>query len=419
MRSKDLKGKAGARKSDVSADPVSVFYTRHPYPPPLENLDRLRDAWQAENPNRAEYHLIWPGREYRSDLDVLIAGCGTWQAAKYALCHPDARVVGIDVSPTSLEYTEALKHKYNLTNLVTRQLSIENVAELDKRFDLIFCTGVLHHLADPDAGLRALRSVLRPEGAMYLMVYAPYGRTGVYMLQEYGRRLGIGTSEKELHDLTTVLKLLPQHHPLLSTMRGSRDSLNAEALVDTLLHPRDRAYSVPELFDFIERNEMMWGRWHWQAAYLPQCGLIAESPHASRLIALPEREQYTAMELWRGLMTIHSLVVYRSDANNGSLKVRFDDERYLRYVPIRLPWTICIQEELPAGVSGILLNETHVFDDLMLSIDAREKRIFEAIDGRRSIAEILDQVNEQGTSPLLFEKLWWYDQIVFDTSKAQ
>jgi hypothetical protein len=55
----------------------------------------------------------------------------------------------------------------------------------------------------------------------------------------------------------------------------------------------------------------------------------------------------------------------------------------------------------------------------MLFIDAREKRMFEAIDGRRSISEILDIANEKGTSPLLFEKLWWYDQVVFDTSKAQ
>ena len=138
-----------------------------------------------------------------------------------------------------------------------------------------------------------------------------------------------------------------------------------------------------------------------------------------RLLTLPEREQYMAMELWRGLMTIHSLVVHRSDVNNDGLKVRFDDERYLRYVPIRLPWTICVQEDLPAGVSGILFNQTHVFDDLMLFIDAREKRMFEAIDGRRSISEILDNVKEKETSPLLFKKLWWYDQVVFDTSKAQ
>ncbi|HEY6332581.1 MAG TPA: class I SAM-dependent methyltransferase, partial [Blastocatellia bacterium] len=137
MRSKSLKGTVKARLLDQKADPVREFYTSHPYPPPLENLDLLRDAWQALNPNRAEYHLHWPNKEYRSDLDVLIAGCGTWQAAMYAACHPDARVVAIDVSPTSLEHTEALKRKHTLANLVTRQLTIENAAMLEHGFDLV------------------------------------------------------------------------------------------------------------------------------------------------------------------------------------------------------------------------------------------------------------------------------------------
>jgi hypothetical protein len=254
---------------------------------------------------------------------------------------------------------------------------------------------------------------------MYLMVYAPYGRTGVYMLQEYCRRLGIGTSKQELNDLTAVLRLLPQHHPLLSMLRGSRDSLDANFLTDALLNPRDRTYSVPQLFDFIERNDLMMGRWYWQAAYSPRCGSITATPHAQRLAALPEREQYMAMELWRGLITNHDLVVHRSDVNNDGLKVRFDDEHYLRYVPIRRAWTMCVQERLPPGAAGVLLNQTHLFQDLFLVIDEQEKRMFEAIDGRRSISEIVEEVKEKDASPLFFEKLWWYDQVVFDTSKAQ
>jgi hypothetical protein len=87
-------------------------------------------------------------------------------------------------------------------------------------------------------------------------------------------------------------------------------------------------------------------------------------------------------------------------------------------VPIRLPWTIFDQEGLPSGVSGVLWNQTHTFDDLFLVIDEREKRMFEAIDGRRSISEILEDVNEKEASPLFFKKLWWYDQVVFDTSTA-
>ena len=146
--------------------------------------------------------------------------------------------MGIDVSATSLEHTERLKQNHKLTNLKTRQLAVENVEELDQRFDLIICTGVLHHLVDPDAGLRALRSVLKPEGAMNLMVYAPYGRTGVYMMQEYCRRLGIGTSPEEIRDLTTVLRNLPEHHPLLATQGGSREFPHADALADAVLNPR-------------------------------------------------------------------------------------------------------------------------------------------------------------------------------------
>src|SRR5687768_16175412 len=194
MNSESFSATSEARAFDAGADPVREFYTNHPFPPPLENLDRALELYKDDNVRRSEFHLLWPDREYRADIDVLVAGCGTWQAAKYALCHRDARVTAIDVSPTSLEHTQRLKQKYNLTNLDVRELRIESAAELDKSFDHIICTGVLQHLADPDEGLRALRSLMNRDGAMYLMVYAPYGRTGVYMMQEYCRRLGIGTS---------------------------------------------------------------------------------------------------------------------------------------------------------------------------------------------------------------------------------
>jgi SAM-dependent methyltransferase len=360
--------------------------------------------------------VLWPHKEYRADLDVLIAGCGTWQAAKYAVCHPAARVLAIDVSPTSLEHTEALKKKYDLNNLETRQLSIENAGDLDREFDFVVCTGVLHHLADPDTGLRALGSVLKPDGAMYLMVYAPYGRAGVYMLQEYCRRLGIGPSKQEIADLVTVLKQLPPFHPLLASQGGVREFPNSDALADALLNPRDRSYSVPQLFDFIERNDLRIARFYWQGPYLPHCGSMAMTPHAQKLAALPEREQYIEMELWRGLMSNHSVVVQRADSDES--KVRFDDERYLRYVPVRLPWTICTEDRLPPGAAGVLMNQTHLFQDLFIVIDAKQKQMLDAIDRRRTISQIAEDVNVPAPHARdFFEKLWRYDQVIFNTSR--
>jgi SAM-dependent methyltransferase len=362
--------------------------------------------------------LFWPHKKYRADLDILVAGCGTWQAAKYALCRPEARVTGIDISNTSLDHTEKLKRKYNLTNLELQQVAIEQVIGLDQRFDLIICTGVLHHLVDPDAGLSALRNALKPDGVIYLMVYAAYGRTGIYMIQEYCRRLGIGTSEKNIGVLVELVRSLPQQHPLTAVLLKARDAANPKALADALLNPRDQAYTVPQLLEFIDRNGLTFARWHWQAPYLPQCGSIAATAHGQRLATFSSTEQYAGMELFRGTMTTHSAIVSR---NGVQPEIHFDRERLSHYVPIRLPTTLCVLERLPPGAAGVLLNQSHSFTDLILPISQREKTLFDAINGRRSVSEIANGVGDAGEWPRvcdLFQKLWKYDQVVFNASNG-
>lgn len=407
------------------AEDVQAFYDAHPYPPPVKDLDEYRRLWEDQKRRRADYHLYWPAKPYQDHQNILVAGCGTAQAAKHALRQPAARVTGIDVSSTSIRHTEALKRQYKLTNLEIRQLSIERSHELGQRFDKVICTGVLHHLPDPDAGLRALGSVLKPEGAMHLMVYATYGRTGIYMLQEYCRRLGIGRSDEETVDLAHTLTALPPGHPLAPLLGETPDFRSKAGLADALLHPQDRAYTVPQLFDFIDRAGLTFGRWVRQAPYLPQCGDLARTPHGARLAQLSPEEKYSAIELFRGTMVRHNVIVYRSDRPGDAQRIRFDDEHWQNYVPIRLPHTLCIEENLPAGAAAVLLNQSHTYSDLVLPIDNEERRLFEAIDGQRTIAEIMDlvpdKVNHSGHSggtPTFFERLWWYDQVVFDASQA-
>lgn len=55
--------------------------------------------------------------------------------------------------------------------------------------DGLVCAGVLHHLENPAAGLQALRAVLSDQGAMMIMLYGKYGRTGVYQVQELLRMI--------------------------------------------------------------------------------------------------------------------------------------------------------------------------------------------------------------------------------------
>lgn len=398
---------------------VRDFYDRHPYPPPVNALDGYQQLWRDEQRRRADYHLFWPAQHYREDLKILVAGCGTSQAARYALRHPAARVVGIDVSSTSIHETEKLRDRYDLTNLEVVQLPIEHAQDLDQQFDYIICTGVLHHLPDPDAGLRALRDVLKPTGAMHLMVYGAYGRVGIYMIQEYCRHLGIDATDEEIDDLAATLMALPQGHPLARLLGEAPDFRNKAALADALLHPQDRAYTVPQVFEFLHDGGLTMGRWLRQAPYLPYCGALAQTPHAARLAQLPEQEQYAAVELLRGTMLRHSLIAYRDDASEPAQPVRFDaGEEWLSYIPHRFPDTIMIEERLPEGAAAVLINQNHTYTDIFLPITSEEKRLVGAIDGRRTITEIMRRTgaNQQELVRSLFEGLWRYDQITFDIS---
>ena len=113
----------------------------------------------------------------------------------------------------------------------------------------------------------------------------------------------------------------------------------------------------PQLLNLLEQCGLKFSRWARQAPYLPQCGSLAGTPHASRLAGLPLREQYAAVELFRGTLLRHNLIAYRDDQPGGSDLPRFAGDGWLAYVPIRLPDTVCIQKKLPPGASCVAWQE--------------------------------------------------------------
>ena len=310
-----------------------------------------------------------------------------------------------------------MKRKHALDNLEVRQLAVERAAELGRSFEHIVCTGVLHHLPDPDAGLRALREVLEPSGSLNVMVYAPYGRAGVYMLQDYCRRLGIGSTATEICDLATSLKALPLDHPIAQLLRNSPDFANTAGLADALLHPQDRSYSVPQLLAFLGRAGLTFGRWVRQAPYLPWCGALAYTPHRAKLADMTAEAQHAAIELFRGNMVRHAVVAYRDDRWAQGAPIDFDGEAWPDYRPIRLPDTLAVRERLPPGATAVLINRNHTSKDLYLPIDARQERLLTGIDGERTIAEICREQDDRSLARDFFQRLWQWDQVVFDTSR--
>jgi hypothetical protein len=203
-------------------------------------------------------------------------------------------------------------------------------------------------------------------------------------------------------------------------VKRAKDFAQPSALADALLNPQDRAYSVPQIYDWLERCGLKFGRWYEQAAYLPQCGAIDGAPHRARLAGLPLAAQHAAIELLRGTMDRHSFVAYRDDREREAQPITFESDAWRSFVPVRLPWTLKIKDRAPRGVAAVLINPRHTYPDLALFIDAAQERLLTAIDGERSIAEILDSAgetvsDEQGRQ--FFKRLWEHDLIVFDAKR--
>jgi len=395
--------------SDARTDPIAAFYEAHPYPPPVEELTIAADL---ESDRRYAHHRIWPARSAESVRRVLVAGCGTSQAARHAMRNPGAEVVGIDVSTTSIEHTRRLIEQHGITNLRVEQLAIEQVGSLvdstDSRFDHIVCTGVLHHLADPVAGLSALAGVLDLGGAVTLMVYAPHGRYGVTLLQKYCRLLGITPEPGDIADLVGALRELPVGHPISRALRETRDFQSDDALADALLNPRDRTYRVDELFDLLVRAGLRFGRWQQQAPYLPDCGSMSETPHCDRLLDLPEPEQYLAMEYYRGTIDRHTVIAFAADDTQSGV---IDPALLPGAVPIIDPGAAVVDDtdRLPRGAAAALLNRSHPASDLVLFVGPNELDWFRSIDGHRTVTEL-------GADTAFIEHLIRHDLVVIDAT---
>jgi SAM-dependent methyltransferase len=395
----------------VENDPVAAFYDRHPYPPPVADLGPLVRGLADGRSARFAHHRIWPGRPLDSVTSVLVAGCGTSQAVRHALRRPHARVVGIDVSAASIDHTRALAARHGVENLDVHQLRIEDVDDLGVTFDHVVCTGVLHHLADPGAGLLRLAGVVAPGGAATVMVYAEHGRVGVAMLQDYCRRLGVTASADDVAELVESMRELPLGHPIRRLLREGRDFADDDAVADALCNPRERSYDVPALFGLLDGARLRFGRWELQAQYLPDCGAVRETPHAARIAALPPVEQYAAVELFRGTITRHTAIAFR--AEDALTSVDFEHDDVARWIPITAPTAIAVEERLPLGAAAALLNRAHVDTDLVMFVDQDELGMFRAIDGQRTVGEL------GGDAIAFVRRLWRHDLVVLDTTGAE
>jgi hypothetical protein len=158
---------------------------------------------------------------------------------------------------------------------------------------------VLHHLPDPDAGFAALRAALAPGGGMGFMVYAPYGRSGVYPLQEAFHTVLAGLPPAErLARAKEILARIPEGHPFSRNPHLVDHRQSDAGFYDLLLHGQDRAYAVDDLLGALDRAG-------WRLTGFAMAGLYDLSAYLDPVPDLSPAEAMAAAERLDGTIKTH------------------------------------------------------------------------------------------------------------------
>jgi SAM-dependent methyltransferase len=239
----------------TSENTVSTFYGTFPYPWRPMYFDVMSEPSFYATMLRQE-----TGRVDLPDIrSIWVAGCGTNQALITALRYPEAAVLGTDVSAESLEICRANAAKVGVSNLRLEQRGLLGDPP-DGRFDLVICTGVIHHNPDPGQCLRTLAAGLGESGVLELMVYNRFHRRETAAFQEALRLLSPGTAadpQARLADARALSASLcgstAVENTLTAQLRNTENSPK-ESWADRWVNPCEHSYDVASLWQLAEKQ---------------------------------------------------------------------------------------------------------------------------------------------------------------------
>jgi len=290
--------------TDAATPVVSAFYDRFPYPG-----DPLQDGappgynwrWCIESARAFVAGALLPRpaggpRPWR----ILDAGCGTGVSTDYlAHLNPGAEILAVDISAGTLEVARERTRRSGAAGQA-RSLRFEQRSLLDlggeAPFDYINSVGVLHHLREPEAGLKALAALLKPGGVLHLFLYADGGRWEIHRTQRALSLLGVGTGEEGLRLGRGLVEALPKSNRLRRhhEQRWALDTAADANFADMYLHPQETSYNLQRLMAFVASADLRFAGFSnpevWDPARLLQGELL------ERAKALPVEQQWALVE---------------------------------------------------------------------------------------------------------------------------
>jgi SAM-dependent methyltransferase len=397
------------RMTDATDGQLAEQYEAFPYPrrDPRDEARRLI-VGSPGHLREIDYWIFGARRPAAQPLRALFAGGGTGDgtlmlAQQMASAGRGGSVTWLDRSAAALQIAQARAAARGLSNIAWESRSLLELPEAGLgEFDYVDCCGVLHHLPDPAAGLRALTGVLAPGGGLGLMVYAPHGRTGVYMVQDALRLLAPAGEAPPAARLDMARRVM-RHLPETAWLKQNRfldDHVNGgdAGLFDLLLNPRDRAYTVPQFAALLAEAGLRVVCWVEPLRYDPLFWLPDPKLRA-RAEALDPTARAALTEALAGNINAHIVYCVRAEA---------PVERADPMAPASVPVGREVTGEQLAGYiqpDGAL---TMAFDGLRarIPLPAMAPAILRLVDGQRTVGEIGATLAARGSNADAFTRAW-------------
>ncbi len=240
------------RPEDAVSQTVRAQYEESPYPRWIETniCYRPQPATHLAQKLAPNYQAL--GSANLVQPQILIAGCGTgWQGIWTASQYEGCEVLGFDLSYRSLAFAKRKTEEYGVRNLSFLQGDILDLERLDRQFDIIECTGVLHHMDNPEDGLRALVAKLRPGGLIVLGLYSRSGRRPVKRAREVIEREGIPATEDGIRSVRDGIAR--SDDPAIRNLATSQDFYTTPTVRDLLFHVQECEFDLLEVDAMLTR----------------------------------------------------------------------------------------------------------------------------------------------------------------------
>lgn len=371
---------------------VRSQYERYPYPFRDPDSEVRGKTKTVANSLPLMGHYLFRGNSLRfKKFRALVAGGGTGDATVHlaeqlAAVRSEGEIVHLDISTQSIDIARRRVEKLRLHNVRFVEGSLLDLAEMGiENFDYIDCTGVLHHLDDPLAGVKALGSVLKEDGGISIMLYGELGRTGVYHFQEMIRMLGEpdDTLEDLVHLSRHLLSTLPKSNWLVrSGWIQAVETVDDSEIVDLFLHVRDRAYRVDAIYDLVETAGLRIVTFLPPFMHNPTFWIPPGDKLHKRLSDLSYRDRAQFAELLTGGPNRHLFFAVPTGRENTVATNAGTEE----VIPVLLD--PAVKPQIPGQAGAFKVAGTSV------AITELECWLMYYIDNNRSLSEIYEKIRE-------------------------